>query len=497
MFASHPVHRHRIVTRIAKMRWEHLALSFICLISLTSIALGLSRSAFYPDQFWKHAFEETSKYLLILLDVRDATEPEGPSAIANAFGLLAGLAKLVLLVGLFGSVVFKFLIVPDVFQTRKKASISKLPDGRSQLVLRIYNSTMLEIVDIEFSAYLRVPSLRAKGARTVPNTSINIDEGREAWPIAIPFVPYSVHITLDTNDIEQGEDREKKTLRAIQSTSIAPQPANGAGQTFLVLIVKGKRPELGTDIVETHWFRLSGSDPDFEFGKFEEIHVVPGDVPKRYGGAPSKWIGWNRFDMLEPHMSEREERAFIFGYGSLVSKESLIRYLSNHGLQTTGVQYGRLTNFRRAWNVAMDNAQDIPGYKYYVDAQTGQRPSGFVSFLNIYRQPDSFVNGIIFEVPASALPELDRREQNYDRIDVTADFEGQVDGRIWAYIAKKDGLERFNEGVSSGTAMIDQYYRDDVERAFRMVGDQAHATFVATTDQPSIPVRNLRRIDIS
>jgi cation transport regulator ChaC len=487
----HPVHRHRLVTRIAKMKWRTLALTFVCLVILISFSLGLARSAFYPDHFWQHTGEETAKYLMILIDVRDASEPDGTTKLVPvAFGIAAGVAKLVLLVGLLGSVVFKFLIVPDVFQARRKASICRTDNDRWQMTLRIYNSTLLQIVDIEFSAYIRVPKGK-NGIRSVPNSGIEIDKDRNKWPIAIPFVPFSVNITLDPDDV----DPAGKVLRAIKSKTITPLPMGSGGATFLVLIVRGKRPELGTDIIETHWFRLSGPEPDYEFGKFEEIHVAPGEESKRYGGVAERWTGWDRFEMLQPTFDDKE-RAFIFGYGSLVSESNLERFLSARNLRPSNVKYCKLNGFHRSWNVAMDNSRDIPGYKYYVDEQGGERPAGFVSFLNIYRKADSFVNGIIFEVPTGALADFDKRELNYDRVDVTTAFDGKPDGRIWAYVAKEDGLERFATGLLAGNAMIDRYYRDEVERAFRSLGNDAYENFISTTSAPTVPVRNLRRIDI-
>ena len=61
---------------------------------------------------------------------------------------------------------------------------------------------------------------------------------------------------------------------------------------------------------------------------------------------------------------------FLFGYGSL--------------LRFPGGIPCHLLGHRRAWNVAMDNRQTIPGYKYYVDPDTGERPPVHVTFLNIY-----------------------------------------------------------------------------------------------------------------
>src|SRR3954453_15770638 len=113
--------------------------------------------------------------------------------------------------------------------------------------------------------------------------------------------------------------------------------------------------------------------------------------------------------------------AFVFGYGSLVRRPD--------GLPCN------LLGHRRAWNVAMDNRRTIPGYKFYVDPDTGERPPVRVTFLSLYPAPEGRVkgvafpcrlpppegpgNGVAFPVTADDLDALDRRERNYDRIHVT------------------------------------------------------------------------------
>ena len=75
---------------------------------------------------------------------------------------------------------------------------------------------------------------------------------------------------------------------------------------------------------------------------------------------------------------------FVFGYGSLVRRPGGIPC--------------HLLGHRRAWNVAMDNRRTIPGYKYYVDPETGERPPVRVTFLNLYPAAEGQVNGVaLFE----------------------------------------------------------------------------------------------------
>ncbi|MHB8233505.1 MAG: gamma-glutamylcyclotransferase family protein, partial [Solirubrobacteraceae bacterium] len=82
--------------------------------------------------------------------------------------------------------------------------------------------------------------------------------------------------------------------------------------------------------------------------------------------------------------------AYVFGYGSLLPDSA-----DNWAKQDR--RMCRLRGYRRAWNVAMDNTQDLPGYKYYRDP-SGERPPIFVTFLNLVPAAGRNVNGIVFRV---------------------------------------------------------------------------------------------------
>jgi len=188
---------------------------------------------------------------------------------------------------------------------------------------------------------------------------------------------------------------------------------------------------------------------------------------------------------------------FIFGYGSLVSPRNLARFLAKRNLKPREVQQGRISGFRRVWNVAMDNTRDLPGYKFYRDAVTGERPECYVTFLNIEPcGPEDSVNGVAFEIPHEVLSHFDRRERNYERIDVTQAFVPAVDGRVWAYMASDDGLERYRRGLAAGRAVVDTQYYKEVDQAFRDLGSEAYERYVASTLPPEVQQRDLVRYDI-
>jgi Gamma-glutamyl cyclotransferase, AIG2-like len=137
-----------------------------------------------------------------------------------------------------------------------------------------------------------------------------------------------------------------------------------------------------------------------------------------------------------------------------------------------------LRDHRRGWGVAMDNRRTIPGYKFYVDPETGARPAVYVTFLCIWPEPGASVEGVIFEVDDDGLIALDRRERNYDRHDVSEHVE--ADGPVWAYLASAAGRERCAAGRAAGTAVVSAEYLARVPEA----------------EPPELPVLPLLRRDV-
>ena len=188
----------------------------------------------------------------------------------------------------------------------------------------------------------------------------------------------------------------------------------------------------------------------------------------------------------------RTDRNFVFAYGSLLPR-------ADSGEETAVVCH--LDGFRRGWNVAMDNAVTIPGYKYYVDEGTGERPEIYVSFLNIWPAPGNRVNGVAYEVDEEILPLLDLRERNYDRHEVTARVDSGIPGRVWAYVGQAEARERYEIGRARSTAVVSERYWDGVKkRILRKLNAALRATQKFYTGNPRLQRTNqrraLRRIDL-
>jgi cation transport regulator ChaC len=186
---------------------------------------------------------------------------------------------------------------------------------------------------------------------------------------------------------------------------------------------------------------------------------------------------------------------FVFAYGSLVGPPDLTpgRGWSAHGFVAD------LLGFRRAWGVAMDNRRDLPGYKYYTDTR-GRRPEVFVTFLDVRPSPEpgAAVNGLCLPVDAARLAALDRRERNYERIDVSDRIrvDGRDGARVWTYVGTAAGRERLRSGLAAGTAVIDANYLAGVRDGFLRLGGDEHRACAGSLDPGGLPVVPLRRHEL-
>ena len=142
----------------------------------------------------------------------------------------------------------------------------------------------------------------------------------------------------------------------------------------------------------------------------------------------------------------------------------------------------RLRDHRRDWDVAMDNRETIPGYKVYLDPETGQQPPVSVAYLSIVPATGECVEGVAFAVTDEELAVLDRRERNYDRCDVTHLIDVDLGGRVWAYVGSAGGRSRLADARRRGTAVVAHGYLDKVPSSIAVPDD--------------LPVRRLLRRDV-
>ncbi|MGI8750316.1 MAG: hypothetical protein ACR2J6_07185 [Thermoleophilaceae bacterium] len=194
-------------------------------------------------------------------------------------------------------------------------------------------------------------------------------------------------------------------------------------------------------------------------------------------------------------MSARE---WVFGYASLVADHA-----------GAGAVAAELSGYRRAWGVATDNTRAIPGYKLYLSRADGSPPAVFVAFLDLKSDDEAVVNGLARPVEAGELAALDRRERNYDRVEVTGAVRGLggrvgaldgeagavdggaggLDGRVWAYMGSAEGRARMRGGLADGTVVVSRDYLEKVRAGLGPFPD-------ADPLPDGLPVWDLDRVDL-
>ena len=187
---------------------------------------------------------------------------------------------------------------------------------------------------------------------------------------------------------------------------------------------------------------------------------------------------------------------FVFGYGSLVNLKNLQNYLGRKLAFDSDFVICGLKNFHRCWNIAMDNRLDLPDYKYYIEQKTGNRFNGFVTFLNIRFDKDKTIIGVLFRVSEPELENLDQRERNYQRIDITHQINRAIQGKAWVYIGLEQAKKRYQEGLQKGCAVVSQNYFDLVHDAYFSLGNYAFSNYIATTDKLEVPTVDLKRCKV-
>jgi dephospho-CoA kinase len=170
----------------------------------------------------------------------------------------------------------------------------------------------------------------------------------------------------------------------------------------------------------------------------------------------------------------------VFGYGSLAA-------------DLDGGHAAELRGYRRVWGVAMDNRADVPGYKHYRLRSDGSRPAVFVAFLDLLPDARASTRGVCVPVVADELPALDRRERNYERIDVT-DAVAAARGTVWAYVGTPVGRDRLQHARGAGRAVVSRDYLERTRAAFAALGAAALAEFERTAALDGLPVLELERL---
>jgi cation transport regulator ChaC len=177
-------------------------------------------------------------------------------------------------------------------------------------------------------------------------------------------------------------------------------------------------------------------------------------------------------------MTQSANGVWVFGYGSLVQRESAEATLG-HALAVAPVK-ATLIGWRRGWMVGSSRESHPERDLRWPD---GTRFEGVSVALGVERADDT-VNGAIFPVTDADLEHLDRRERNYHRVDVTdaVDCPTLRPGRVVTYIPRREALDRLRAAEESGRVIVVRHaYVLPTLAAFAALGPSELGEFLRTT----------------
>lgn len=177
-----------------------------------------------------------------------------------------------------------------------------------------------------------------------------------------------------------------------------------------------------------------------------------------------------------PVVTLRDGAVALFGYGSLMLRESMERSL---GRAYDGPFLDcALDGWRRTWDLAMPNttiaAEDDEGG--FVPAR--------IAYLDIRPEPGTLLVGVLFVVTPDELTAFDRREWIYRRVDVTRDLRGVrlAGGSAFAYVGLPEHAWR--GAPTTRELAIRGSYVALVDEAVRRRGPAFREAYERSTDAP-------------
>lgn len=183
---------------------------------------------------------------------------------------------------------------------------------------------------------------------------------------------------------------------------------------------------------------------------------------------------------------------WVFGYGSLVSPTSAARTIGRRFVAGVDATTATLHGYGRRWNYGSLTQRGT----WRTD---GGEVHGTVVALGLEPLDGASCGGVVLRVDPDEVARLDRREADYDRVDVTAQVEvgidvgtptgpAFVDAPVVTYVPRPSAVERYLVARDAGRAAVRRDYWDLVHGAFDALGPGHLDAFVVTTPVPDIPV---------
>ncbi len=179
---------------------------------------------------------------------------------------------------------------------------------------------------------------------------------------------------------------------------------------------------------------------------------------------------------------------WVFGYGSLVDPSSVGRTIGRQVAPGSDLVRAELVGWGRRWNYGVGHI----GARWVGDDGV-EVADGTIVALGVVQSPGERVNGVVVRVFPDDLERLDRRERDYDRVDVTASLASlgpcpsAVD-RVVTYVPRPSAIERYEQARDRRAAGIRSTYWQLVDDAFGALGAHHLATYRESTPAPDVPV---------
>ncbi len=177
---------------------------------------------------------------------------------------------------------------------------------------------------------------------------------------------------------------------------------------------------------------------------------------------------------------------WIFGYGSLVSPASMAATIGRT-VAAGDVAVAHLDGYGRRWNYG---SLHLRGDWHHGGVAVTQ---GLVVSLGLAVADTETCNGVIVRVTADEVAQLDWRERDYERTDVSDRIRlddgvhGGRTGQVMTYVPRPSAVERYEEARDRRQAGIRQSYWELVSIAFGDLGDD-HLARYESTPSPDVPV---------
>ncbi len=176
----------------------------------------------------------------------------------------------------------------------------------------------------------------------------------------------------------------------------------------------------------------------------------------------------------------------MFGYGSLMSKKFIEKGLLQKNYKGPFL-LAHLSGYKRSWTFSWPSnlpslEPDGKYYKEYILVNTDTFYPQKLLYLNIKRDPNSYINGVLYIVPKADLTTYDDWELGYERFDVTDLIKDHFieGGQVFAYRALPDFISNPTNDYKQN--IIELNYSNIIQDAFNYWGKEFEEEYKKSTE---------------